>query len=237
MLISVSKLQTRWSRKEDQMMKKLFVTALLWMLPISATAQLSDVPDTPKADAKYLFYLHGVGIEQVGVFKAQEDYSGIVNAFQRRGFIVISEVRSSNTRPNEYGKKVAGQVKALIAKGVSPENITVVGYSKGGMIALMAAAAGDNEKVNYVILAGCFKKGKEFYRTYANDVAPKMKGRILSMYDAADPDFGTCQDFFVAAGSKVTGKEIKFETRQGHGLFWKGIDQWMSPLSDWASGK
>lgn len=219
------------------MIKKLFVTALVCTLPVSAVAQLSDVPDAPKVDAKYLIYLHGIGIEKVGVWKANEDYRGIVKAFEKQGFIVISEVRSSDTKPNEYGKKVASQVKALSTKGVPPENITVVGYSKGGLITLWAAAAGDNPKVNYVVLAGCVQKGSEFYSTYASNVAPKMNGRILSMYDAADPDRGTCKDFFAAAGDKVTGKEIKFETGEGHGLFRKPVDQWVNPLAEWANGK
>jgi dienelactone hydrolase len=218
-------------------MKKLFVIALLCTLPLSAVAQLADVPTAPQVDAKYIIYLHGVGIEQVGVAKADEDLNGIVKALEARGFIVISEVRSSPTNTKEYGKKVAGQVRALIDKGVPPENITVVGYSKGGLIALEAAAAGDYPNVNYVIMAGCFQKGKQFYNAFANNVAPKLKGRILSMYDAADPDFGTCQEFFAAAGDKVSSKEIKFETGQGHGLFRKPADQWMSPLADWASGK
>jgi len=218
-------------------MKKLFVMALVFTLPISTLAQLSDVPEAPKVDAKYVIYLHGVGVEKYGVAKASEDYRGIVKALQQRGFVVISEVRSSDTKHNEYGKKVAGQVKALIAKGVPPENVTVVGYSKGGLITLWAAAAGDDPKINYVVLAGCILKGKEFYETYANNVAPKLKGRILSMYDAADPDRGTCKDFFAAAGDKVTGKEIMFETGEGHGLFRKPVDQWVNPLTDWASGK
>ncbi len=219
------------------MMKKLFVTVLFCVLPLSSIAQLSDVPDKPKVGAKYIIYLHGVGVERLGIAKAEEDYRGIVKALQGRGFTVISEVRSYETKPNEYGKKVAGQIKALITKGVPPENITVVGFSKGALITLVAAAAGDNPKVNYVVLAGCYKKGKEDHDAYANNVAPRMKGHILSMYDAVDPNFGTCQDFFAAAGDKVTGKEIQFKTGQGHGLFRKAIDQWMSPLSDWASGK
>jgi dienelactone hydrolase len=219
------------------MLKKLFIAALLCSLPLSAGAQLSDVPRAPKVDAKYIIYLHGVGIEKVGIARADEDYNGIVKALQARGFIVISEVRSLDTKPNVYGKKVAGQVKALIDKGVPPKSITVVGYSKGGMIALMAAAESDYQDVNYVVMAGCFQKGKKFYNLYANNVAPKMKGRILSMYDAADPKFGTCQDFFAAAGNKVSSKEIRFETGQGHSLFRKVSDQWMNPLADWASGK
>ncbi len=218
-------------------MIRILVTLLFCTFPLSAEAQLSDVPDAPKVDSKYIIYLHGAGIEKVGVARAEEDYRGIVNSLQERGFIVISEVRSSNTKPNEYGRKVAGQVKALITRGVSPENITVLGFSKGGMITLMAAAASDNPKVNYAVLAGCFRKGNEYYEMYENNVAPKMKGHILSMYDAADPNFGTCKDFFAAAGDKVVGKEIKFETGQGHGLFRKAVDQWMTPLTDWASGK
>lgn len=219
------------------MMKGLLLVALLSALPVLALAQLADVPEAPKADAKYLIYLHGVGIERYGVVKAREDYRGIVKVLQERGFIVISEVRSSDTKVDEYCKKVARQVKALITRGVPPENITVVGYSKGALIALRAAAAGDSPKVNYVILAGCVKKGSEFYEMWANNVAPHMKGRILSIYDAADPDRGTCQEFFASAGDKVTGKEIELETGQGHELFRNVLDKWMSPLSDWAGGK
>jgi hypothetical protein len=219
------------------MMKKLFVMLLLSVLPFSAVAQISDVPGAPKVDAKYAIYLHGSGIERYGVIKSDEDYTNIIRALQDRGFLVISEVRSYDTRPNEYGRKVADQVRALIAKSVPPENITVMGYSKGGLITLWAAAAGDNPKVNYVVLAGCFQKGKEFYARYVNNVAPNMKGRMLSMYDAADREFGTCKDFFTAAGDKVTGKEIKFETGQGHDLFKKAIDKWMNPLTDWVTGK
>ncbi len=218
-------------------MKKLCLTLLLCMLPICAVAQLSVVPESPKVDAKYIIYLHGVGIEKVGIAKANEDYNGVVKALEGRGFIVISEVRLPSTKVNEYGKKVAGQVMSLITKGVPPENITVVGYSKGGLITLWAAAAADNPKVNYVVLAGCVLKGSEHYDTYVNKVAPQLKGRILSMFDTADPDRGTCKDFFAAAGNKVTNKEIKFETGEGHGLFRKPVDQWMNPLTDWAGGK
>jgi hypothetical protein len=219
------------------MMMKLCIAAFLCALPLTAAAQLSEVPDAPQVDARYIIYLHGVGIEKVGIARAGEEYRDIVKALQGRGFTVISEVRSSDTKPNEYGRKVAGQVRALITKGVPPQNITVVGFSKGGLITLVAAAAGDNPKVNYAVLAGCFQKGKDFYDAYANNVAPKMKGRMLSLYDASDPDFGTCTDFFAAAGDKVTGKEIAFETGQGHGLFRKPFDQWISPLADWALGK
>jgi dienelactone hydrolase len=218
-------------------MRKLFVSLLLCVFPYSAAAQLSDVPEAPKADAKYVIYLHGVGIEKVGVARSPEEYHSIMKILQERGFIVISEVRSSDTKVNEYGRKVAGQVKALIAKGVPPENITVAGYSKGGLITLVAAAAGDNPKVNYVVMAGCVLKGSEHYDTYANNVAPKLKGRILSMYDASDPERGTCKDFFDVAGEKVTSKEFKFETGAGHGLFRKPIDLWVQPLTDWANGQ
>jgi dienelactone hydrolase len=219
------------------MLKQVCITALLCTLPLTATAQLSDVPDVPQVDAKYMIYLHGAGIEKAGIVRAGEEYQDIVKAFQGRGFTVISEVRSSDTKPNEYGRKVAGQVKALITKGVPPQNITVVGFSKGGLITLVSAAAGDDPKVNYAVLAGCFQKGKEFYNAFANNVAPKMKGRMLSLYDASDPDFGTCTDLFAAAGDKVAGKEIRFETGQGHGLFKKPVDQWVRPLADWALGK
>jgi hypothetical protein len=230
-------------------MKNLLLALLLVALPYTAHASaLSDVPASPKTDVEYVIYLHGAGVEKYGTMKADEDYYGIIKALQERGFTVISEVRSSGgpsiggatpggVKQIEYGKKVAGQVKSLIEKGVPPENVAVVGFSKGGMIALLAAAANENAKVHYVILAGCLQPGKEFYSNYLNNVAPKMKGRILSMYDAADPDFGSCQAFFSSAGDKVSSKEIKFETGQGHALFKKPVELWMNPLAEWASSK
>jgi hypothetical protein len=218
-------------------MKTLLLMLLLSALPLSAVAQITAFPEAPKVDAKYVFYLHGSGTEKYGVMKSDEDYRNIIKTLQDRGFTVISEVRSSDTKPNEYGRKVADQVKTLITRGVPPQNIAVIGYSKGGLITLWAAGAGNHSQVNYVVLAGCFKKGNEFYARYAANLAPTMKGRMLSMYDAADREFGTCQDFFTAAGDKVTGKEITFETGYGHDLFKKPLDQWMNPLTDWVNGK
>jgi len=230
-------------------MKHLFFALLLVALPYSAHASaLSDVPTSPKTNVEYVIYLHGAGVEKLGTMKADEDYHGIIKALEERGFTVISEVRFSGVpsiggvtrggvRPIEYGKKVAGQVKSLIEKGVPPENITVAGFSKGGMIALVTSAAGENAKVHYVVMAGCLRPGKEFYNNYLDNVAPKMKGRILSMYDAADPDFGSCQEFFASAGDKVSGKEIKFETKQGHALFKKPAELWMKPFAEWARSK
>ena len=229
--------------------KHLFFALLLVALPYSAHASaLSDVPASPKTNVEYVIYLHGAGVERLGTMKADEDYHGIIKALEERGFTVISEVRFSGVpsiggvtrggvRPIEYGKKVAGQVKSLIEKGVPPENITVAGFSKGGMIALVTSAAGENAKVHYVVMAGCLRPGKEFYNNYLDNVAPKMKGRILSMYDAADPDFGSCQEFFASAGDKVSGKEIKFETKQGHALFKKPAELWMKPFAEWARSK
>jgi triacylglycerol esterase/lipase EstA (alpha/beta hydrolase family) len=230
-------------------MKHLLLALLLAALPcITHASALSDVPASPMTDAEYVIYVHGAGVEKYGAMKADEDYYGMIKALEQKGFTVISEVRFSGgppiggvtpggVKPNEYGKKVAGQVKSLMEKGVPPENITVVGFSKGGLITLVAAAAGENAKVHYVILAGCFRPGKEFYSNYANNVAPKLKGRILSMYDEADPDFGSCREFFTSAGDKVSGKEIKFETKQGHALFRKPAEIWMNPLAEWARSK
>lgn len=218
-------------------MKTLFAALLFCALPLCAAAQLSDVPDAPDVDAKYIIYLHGGGVERLGMARADEDARGAVKALQGKGFVVISEERSAGAKVNEFGKKVAGQVAALIAKGVPPEHITVAGYSKGGLIALWAAVFGNNPKVNYVLLAGCVMKGSEHYPTYANNVARRLKGRMLSMYDAADPDRGTCKEFFDTAGGRVVSSEIRFETGSGHGLFRNVTDQWLNPLADWANGK
>lgn len=78
-----------------------------------------------------LFYLHGRIVEQsrrpthpqFGVY----EYDQILDTFKQDGFVVISEQRKKDTAVEEYGKKVAGQVRHLLEGGVPAEHITVVG--------------------------------------------------------------------------------------------------------------
>ena len=87
------------------------------------------------------------------------DYFKIVKALSDEGFLVISEIRDRNTDVNEYAGKTARQISYLLRAGVPPGKITVVGGSKGGIIAIRVSNILKNRKMKYVILAGFFKSG------------------------------------------------------------------------------
>ncbi len=207
----------------------------LTFVPGLVIGELAGPPPAPKPDVRYVFYLHGVGVEQYPNM-AKEDWQGTVRALERKGFVVIAEQRGSNTNVRDYAKKVSDQAKDLMAKGVPPENITIMGYSKGGLIALSAAAWTQEPRVNYVILAGCATDRRPELRKAQAAGAPNYKGRMLSIFDAADPEFGSCQPLFDTAGADVRGSERRIETGLGHQAFASVSVVWFDPTVEFISG-
>ncbi len=151
---------------------KLFLLLVLSFLSVSqCTAQrktdvaqkqgeiLSDVPQKVDALALYLFYLHGKIVEQDrrpthpqhGVY----EYDQILGTFKQNGFVVISEQRKKDTDVEQYGKKVAGQVRQLLEAKVPPEHITVVGASQGSWMAMLASTYLKNRNLNFVLIGAC----------------------------------------------------------------------------------
>ena len=206
--------------------------------PVCAGSSWRDVPPVVGPACKYLFYLHARLVELGGRQAVSKrhgpyEYDGIVRAFAERRFVVISEVRPAETSL-DYGEKTAGQVRSLLAAGVPAENVTVVGFSKGGFLALAASAALAQPKVNFVIMAGC---GIGPWRTdILRSIAPRLQGRILSLYDEADDEAGSCREAFgLAAG--IASEEVRLRTGLGHGLFYAPRREWLDPASRWASGR
>jgi hypothetical protein len=198
-----------------------------------------DVPPSIDASRKYLFYLHARIVEMQGRraesrVHGRYRYDDIVKALADRGLVVISEVRPANTTL-AYGRKVAGQVRALRAAGVPPENITVTGFSKGGALSIVASAESDEPRVNFVVMAGCgIGRFEPVYKELLREFAPRMQGRVLSIYDEADREAASCQEAFARA-SGLEYKEIKLNTGLGHGLFYRPDKVWLDPVSDWAA--
>jgi hypothetical protein len=67
------------------------------------------------------------------------EYEAILKKFAGYGFIVISEQRPKNADVEEYAKRTVEQIILLLDANVPPENITVVGASKGANIAITAS--------------------------------------------------------------------------------------------------
>jgi pimeloyl-ACP methyl ester carboxylesterase len=204
----------------------------------------SEVPEAVDPSRTYLFYLHGAWIEQRGLERSHPrhgryEYQAIVDALAKRGFLVIGEARTKATDVETYAKKVASQARLLLEKGVPPSQVTVIGHSKGGSIVLIAATELREEKLNFVIMAGCGKPGSGFgrgFQRFLEERAARLRGRLLSIYDASDGVAGSCRAAFEKA-ALTESDEVVLETGRGHALFWSPEAVWLDEVVEWAAPK
>ena len=193
---------------------------------------LKQTAQTANPKAKYLFYLHGKIVEDQGAKAVSErygayEYDKIVEGFRVEGFNVVSEARPKDTDVEKYASKVAGQVRELLKDGVAPENITVVGASRGAFITILASTYIKNKNVNFVIIAGC-SVNKDFLNL-AN-----LYGNVLSIYEKSDTT-GSCKTVFDDAEGLNKQKEVMLETGLAHGFIYRPMREWLIPTLDWAN--
>jgi pimeloyl-ACP methyl ester carboxylesterase len=201
----------------------------------------SDVPDTVDPARRHLFYVHGAWIEHHGLEHphprhGRYQYQAIVRALAERGFVVISEAREKETDGEAYAEKLAKQVRRLLDKGVPPPRVTVIGHSKGGSIALIAASELQEEHLNFAIMAGCGKPGGGFgrgFERFLEERASRLRGRLLSIYDASDRLAGSCREAFEKA-AVADSAEVVLQTGEGHALFWSPRAVWIDEIVAWA---
>jgi acetyl esterase/lipase len=193
---------------------------------------LADVPAQPRTDARYLIYLHGRIIEEKGRRPVDErfgiyEYDQILDRLAASGAEVIAEQRPQGTDFRAFGAHVADQVRALLAAGVPPERISVVGFSKGGAIAIITAALLRNPRINFVFMGACgdWLDGRD-------DVA--IEGRILSIYEASDELGTSCQPLFKRVQGVGERREIMINTGARHGAFYRVREEWMTPVLAWS---
>jgi hypothetical protein len=208
------------------------VRRLLAWLPLLVISPACAAPREPAPAPHYLFYLHGRIIEDQGpqgvspVF-GRYDYPGILAAFRSRGFEVLSEVRPSNTDVNGYAARVVREVEALIAHGVEPSHITVVGASKGAVIAALVSTRLGRPAMRYVLLANC---NPWLIRTHDQH----LTGEVLSIYERSDDVGGTCRPLAKRSPQLRRFDEVPLSTGLGHGMVYRPLDAWVEPAAAWA---
>lgn len=194
-------------------------------------------PESVDSTKHYLFYLHGKIIEDQGIPAVSLDYGeyeykAILEKLSSYGFVVISEPRVKNTDSMEYAKKITEQVSALLKAGVPAKNITIVGASKGAGITIFVSHLLENEEINYVIMAICNPATVEELKQ--NKIL--LYGNVLSIYDSADTLAGSCQELFSFSEGKGISKheEVILNVGTGHGILYKPMDEWITPVIQWA---
>lgn len=178
-----------------------------------------------------VFYLHGQIIESEGVQPVHErfglyDFNGIVEALEGSGAEVIAAVRNGNTNVAKHAQEVADQIEALIESGTDASDITVIGFSKGGAIAITVSSVLNRPNVNFVFLAAC----SGWISSYPE---LRVSGNILSIYEKTDSLAGSCRSLIKRSEAVSSFKEVRLATRKEHGAFYLPRGEWVGPLLAW----
>jgi len=184
---------------------------------------------------KYVFYLHGRIVEVQGPNAVDTingygayRYFDIIDSLKKKGFNVISEVRKPNTDVKEYAKVVSKQIDSLLKQNIKPRNITVIGASKGAIIAMYVSTLLKNSDINYVFMGACYDN------LYAENKEIMFCGNILSIYEKSDYEIGrSCKKLKDRSNSITNYKEIEINTGLRHGFIYRPIKEWMEPTSQW----
>ncbi len=195
----------------------------------------SDLPKVIRTDQTYVFYLHGAIVEDQGIRPVSPEfgvyeYEAILDALAAEGLVVISEARASGTDGREYAQKVVGQIEELIAAGVPAGRIAVVGFSKGGGIAVLVSSLLGNEEVRFVFLATC----ASWIRNWPELI---LRGHILSIYEENDPIGRSCEAAFANSDIRPELRELKLQLGERHGTFYRPRPEWLDPVVDWIREK
>lgn len=182
-------------------------------------------------EKKYIYYLHGRIIEIQGKNAVSEEYGiyefdSIVNIFRDSNSIVIAEVRGENVGYVQYANKVSKEIDSLVKLGIKSKDITVIGASKGAIIASNISSINSNP-INYVFLAG-----NNDYQEELNDW--KFHGQVLCFYDDSDTIAGKNYDYWKNKPNYTTKfEQIKINKKLGHGFLYKPYKDWVEPTKKW----
>lgn len=180
---------------------------------------------------KHIIYLHGKIIEDQGKDAFSElfgkyELDSIVAQLKVPNSIVHCELRTTDVDPTRYAEQVSKQIDSLIDIGTEPINITVVGASKGAIIASIVSDQNDSP-INYVLLAG-----NNEYQEQNNDW--KFHGQILAIYESSDEIAGKNYSFWKERENHaIRFEQIEMNTGLGHGFLYKPLDEWIQPTKKW----
>ncbi len=191
---------------------------------------------SPKQEPmKHIFYLHGMIIEIQGIHAVSPqfgpyEYTAIVDSLKATGAEVHTEVRTEATDFFEFGKKISKEIDGLISKGVAPSDITVIGASKGGMIAMYISDLNTN-KVNYVLLGS----SSDYTQ---NTFDWNLHGNILGIYEKSDTVAGNSYQYWIDKSTNaVKFEQLQINTGLGHGFLYTPNSAWLDPAREWMNHK
>lgn len=207
-------------------MTRAFLVSLLLL----ATACAS-----PSAAPRYIIYSHGKIVETQGRRPTDPaygvyEYDAILDSMRQAGFEVLSDQRGPDANSDSAAARIVQQVDSLLALGVKPEDITVVGFSKGGWISILASSKLQNPRLNFVFMGACGPWSNEATDLHVN-------GRMLSLIETSDTLGVSCAPMFTRKSVNAVSREMALGLGLGHGTFYQPRDAWLAPALAWARGE
>jgi hypothetical protein len=204
---------------------------LISLLILSLISLLIGCNSNVQNDKKYIYYLHGRIIEIQGKNAVSEvygkyEFDSIVNALRDSNTEVIAEIRTENVDYLQYANKISKEIDSLLNLGIKSKDITVIGASKGAIIASTISNINTNP-INYIFFAG-----NNDYQEEHNDW--KFHGQVLCFYDESDTKAGKNYDFWKNKPNYTTKfEQIKIDKKLGHGFLYKPYKDWVEPTKKW----
>jgi hypothetical protein len=188
-----------------------------------------------QAAPRYVIYLHGKIVEDAGRRPTDRafgiyEYDAILDSLRRAGFVVLSDQRPPRADSDSFATHVAQQVDSLLELGVAPRAISVIGFSKGGWIAILASSRLHNPAISFVFMGAC---GPWAFERPDLHVA----GRLLSLYETSDSLGISCAPMFARRGPGSRIREIALSLGLGHGTFFQPRSAWLAPAIAWSQGR
>lgn len=213
-------------------MYRMLWLSFISLVPLTCGAvEIYDhFPDVIHASERYVIYSHGFIVEgddpkPVSPQYGQYDFPAIKQAiFNNGGFNLIAYQRPKSL-DDSYAETLKSWVKRLVAGGVKPSSITLVGFSRGAYLTALASNDLADVGINTALMAICEKGDLS--------AAPGLAlgGNLLSIYEKSD-SLGSCKKL-AARGHLISFKEIEISTGKKHGAFFQPRAEWVGPLKAW----
>lgn len=199
-----------------------------------AAACSSGAASQPAPERRYVFYLHGRIVEEQGRRPTHPaygtyEYDAILDSLRAAGFTELSGQRPPGIAVDTFVTRLVGQVDSLLQAGVPPRAIAVIGFSRGGAIAILASSRLQNPAISFVFMGACGSWAFD-----RQDI--RVTGRILSLYETSDTLGVSCAPLFARRGAGSEIREIPLSLGLGHGTFFQPRPAWLAPAIAWARG-
>lgn len=221
------------ARDTGRATKVAAVAICLAFLPAASAA-------TKATEAPRLIYLHGRIIQDQQSRRPKHpewgyyELDAILKTLGDRGFDVTGEIRPKDATLDESAERVAQQVRALRAKGVPLERITLLGGSMGAAIALRAALRLQERQLRVAVLGACLSLTLPgLLEEYGRPPA----GRMLTVRDTSDETSEPCPAWRddPARYPLLRAREVVISTGQSHGFLYRPLPEWVDPFVEWAA--